>query len=137
MTEISIEYLKNLAEQLILISVFLGGISTTILGTIITHKNDSKIFKLMILGLSLAALSFIVTVIGVVKIQLVLTPDSPYQNKDEILMYPRIVSGISFYIGIFSLITVISLSGWMNSKKIGLFTTAIGVISGILIYTLT
>ena len=136
MTELSPEYFKIVAEQLVLISVFLGGISATILGTLIIHENESKIFKFMILGLSLAAVSFIVAVLGMTNIQMHLAPDSPFQNKNESLFYPKLVGMISFLIGIYSLITVISLSGWLKSKRIGIFTTTIGIVGGILIFTL-
>ncbi|REE83788.1 hypothetical protein BX611_1083 [Lutibacter oceani] len=136
MTELPQEYFRVLAEQLVFISVFLGGISATILGTLIVVNNNSKIMKFMILGLSLAAVSFIVAVFGMNKVLIILTPNSPYQNSNELLFYPRLVGGLSFFIGIYSLIAVISLSGWLKTKKIGITTTVIGVISSILIFTL-
>jgi len=137
MTELTFEYFRSVAKELVLVSVFLGGISATILGTLIIHKNDSRVFKFIILGLSFAAVSFIVAVIGLGKVQMILTPDSPYENKTEILMFPRIVGGLAFYLGIYSLLTVISLSGWMQSKRIGYFTAAMGIISGVLVFFLT
>lgn len=134
MNELPISYLKVLAEQIGFISVFLGGISATILGTLIVLKKDSKIFNWMIILLSLAAVSFIVAVFGMNKIQMVLTPD--YPNPDHSIFYARIVGSISFLLGIYSLITVISLSGWLQSKKIGILTTSIGLIAAFLIFTL-
>ncbi len=117
MTELPQEYFRVLAEQLVFISVFLGGISATILGTLIVVNNNSKIMKFMILGLSLAAVSFIVAVFGMNKVLIILTPNSPYQNSNELLFYPRLVGGLSFFIGIYSLIAVISLSGWLKQKN--------------------
>lgn len=134
MNELPISYLKVLAEQIGFISVFLGGISATILGTLIVLKKDSKIFNWMIILLSLAAVSFIVAVFGMNKIQMVLTPD--YPNRDHSIFYARMVGSISFLLGIYSLITVISLSGWLQSKKIGILTTSIGLIAAFLIFTL-
>jgi hypothetical protein len=136
MTDLPVEYFRILAEQLAFVSVFLGGISATILGTLIVVKNDRKVYKIMILGLSLAAFSFIVAVLGMNKVMMILAPDSPYNNQSELLFYPRLVGGLSFYIGIFSLILVISLSGWLKSKKMGVITSAIGIISSILVFTL-
>jgi hypothetical protein len=136
MIDLPIEYFRILADQIVFISVFLGGISATILGTLIVAKNDSRIIKIMILVLSLAAFSFIVAVLGMNKVLMIIAPDSPYKNPNELLFYPRLVGGLSFYIGIFSLLAVISLSGWLKSKKIGIITTSIGILSGILIFTL-
>jgi len=137
MNEISPDFLKFIAEHLVLICVFLGGISATILGTIILHKGESKIINSMIIGLSLAAVSFIVAIIAFNKIQVVLNPSSPYYGKDDLLNFPRLVGGLSFYLGIYALIVVVGLSGWMRSKKIGIFTTSIAVLSGIFIFLLT
>lgn len=136
MIDLPVEYFRILAEQLVFISVFLGGISATILGTLIVVKNDSRILKIMILGLSLAAVSFIVAVMGMNKVLIILAPDSPYQSSNELLFYPRLIGGLTFGIGIFSLIAVISLSGWLKSKKIGILTTVIGIVSSIIIFTL-
>lgn len=137
MNELPEDYFKFIAEHLAFISVFLGGISATILGTIILHKKESKILNAMIIGLSLAAVSFIVAVIGMNKIQVILEPNYPFYGKEGLLDFPRLVGVLSFYIGIFSLLTVIGLTGWMKSRKIGVFTAAIAIISGILVFFLT
>lgn len=137
MTEIPNEFFKFLAEKLVFVCIFLGGISATALGALVIVKNDSKIFKWMVLFLSLAAVSFIVAVFGMIKVQIVLTEGSPYFEKEGLLMYPRIVGGLSFYLGIYSLLSFIGLAGWVNSKKVGIITTVISVVAGVLILTLT
>lgn len=134
MEELPVSYLKVLAEQIGFISVFLGGISATILGTLIVLKKESKIFSWMIILLSLAAVSFIIAVFGMNKIQMVLAPDYPDQGQS--IFYPRLVSSISFLLGIYSLIAVVGLSGWLQSKKIGIMTSSIGLIAAFLIFTL-
>jgi hypothetical protein len=137
MQNLPVEYFKVLSEQLVFISVFLGGISATILGTLIVAKNETRVFKLMIIGLSLAAVAFIIAVFGMNKVLIILANDSPYQKSQELLFYPRLVGGLSFYIGIYALIFVISLSGWLRNKKVGVTTTLIGLVASFLIFTLT
>lgn len=137
MTELSEEYFRLLSQQLVFIGVFLGGISATILGTLIVADNDTKIFKAMIVAVSVAAVAFIVAVFGMNKVQLILAPDSPFTNSPDVLYYPRLVGGLAFYLGIFALITAVGISGWLKSKKIGIITTALGVIAVFLIFTLT
>jgi len=137
MIDLSEEYFRTLAEQSVFISAFLGGISATILGTFVIVKNDSKVFKYMILFSAIAAVSFIVAVFGMTKVQLLLVPNSPFENVKELLMYPRIVGGLGFYFGINSLLVVISLSGWLRSKRLGIITTILGVVTAILTFTLT
>ncbi len=46
---------------------------------------------------------------------------------------PRIIGSLTFMIGLLSLTAMISLSGWTKSKKVGRFTTTIGVLTLILI----
>lgn len=137
MTDLPVEYFRILAEQLVFISVFLGAISASILGTFLVVDREGKIFKSMILGLALAAFAFITAVLGMNKVLVILAPSSPYQERaTELLFYPRLVGGLSFYIGIFALLLVISLSGWLKSKKMGLITTFIGIVASILSVTL-
>lgn len=132
MTDLPNEYIKALAEQLIFISAFLGGFSATILGTLIVSKHNKKIINSLIISLSLASASFIITVVSMTKITLVLTPGAPYTNHSEIIFFPRILGSMSFYIGIISLVTMIGISGWLKSKKLGIVTTSIAIITFIM-----
>ena len=137
MEDLPIEYFRVVANQLVFISVFLGGICAAILGTLFTAENDTKIFKAIIIALSFAAVSFIVAVFGMNKVLMIITPGSPYEAVSDVLDFPRLVGGLAFYLGIVGLITVISLSGWLRNKKIGIFTTIIGIAAFYLIFRLT
>ncbi len=128
MMEMSIEYLNKLASQFIWISAFFGGFAATILGTLIISKSDRKIVKFLILGASLSSISFIVSVFAMTKLVLISTPGYPLKIEEVSLIFPRILGVVTFLIGIMSLIFVISLSGWMHSKRLGIATTAIGVL---------
>ncbi len=130
MGEIPAEYYSKVAEQLVLISVFLGGISATILGTLMTNDKNSRLVKTMIVGLSLSAASFIVAVMSMTRVQMIVALDSPMHHISHDT--PRLIGALSFFLGIYTLLFVISLSGWMQSKRIGIITTLIGIISGIL-----
>lgn len=46
----------------------------------------------------------------------------------------RIIGMLTFMLGLFSLSAMIGLSGWTKSKKVGIFTTAIGILTLILIF---
>lgn len=135
--DLPVEYFRVLAEQAVFISAFLGGISATILVTFIITNNDKKVFKYMILFSAIAAVAFIVAIFGMTKIQLMLAPDAPFENIKEQLIFPRIVGGLGFYIGINSLLAVISLSGWLRSKRLGVITTILGVLASMLTFVLT
>ncbi len=46
---------------------------------------------------------------------------------------PNRIGGPSFFIGVLALCIVVSLSGWTKSKKIGIITTIMGVITLIML----
>ena len=129
MTELSSAYFAELANQLIFISAFLGGFSATILGTLIASEDNTKIMKVLILLVSISAASFILTVLSMTKIILIHAPDSPFGNNQDLTSLPRVVGSLSFLMGMIALLLVISLSGWLKSKKLGKCTGLIGLIS--------
>lgn len=134
MTELPLSYLKELAEQIIFISAFLGGFSAAILGTLIVSDKKSKILKSLILGSSFSAVSFIVAVFAMTKLVIISIPGAPYELNNENINLPRIVGSISFFFGILALLFVISISGWLQSKKLGILTSIIGLIGLVLIF---
>lgn len=134
MIELSTTYLRELATQTVFISAFLGGFSASILGTLILSKNEHKILKYVIVGASLSAIAFIVCVLASTQIIMVTTPDYPFKLDKSELEFPRLVIGLSFYIGILALMFVLSISGWIYSKSVGITTTILGIIGLILIF---
>ena len=66
-----------------------------------------------------------------IKVQIILTEGSIYFGAEGELPYLRIVGGLSFYIGIYSLLSFIGLAGWVNSKRVGIITTVIAVAAGL------
>ena len=56
---------------------------------------------------------------------------------EEDLVLPRVIGVASFYFGIISLLTLIALAGWTKSKRMGRFTTVVGIITLILTLMMT
>jgi len=133
MIGLPLEYLNKLASQFIFISAFFGGFSASILGTLIISKSENRIVKYLILGSSLSAVCFIVSVSAMTKLVMISTPGFPFDVESQSIFLPRMIGVISFFIGIVSLIFVISTSGWMHSKRLGIATTIIGVLGMILV----
>lgn len=132
-------YLKALSEQTLIISVFLGGFSAAILGNFIVSNNNKRIMKVLILGLVIASSSFLLNIIADFGTIMVLTPGYPYGTKikNEILNDCYSIAGPTILIGIISLISVIGLTGWLKSKKLGIATTIVGVLTLILVFYVT
>lgn len=137
MKAISLSYLQELAKQAVFLSAFLGGFSATFLGTILVSKLKSNLANALIITLSLASASFIVSVIALTMIVVVLGPDSPYHITSDQLLFPRLLGFATFMLGTYTLIIVIGISGWIRSRSIGIVTTLIAIIASYLIFNLT
>ena len=137
MNEIPLEYLNILAEQTIMISSLLGGFSISVIANLLTSDVNSKLHKYIVASSTLAACFFLITVFAMTNLFLKTTNGYPLPVDESSLNLPRIIGVIAFYFGVISLLTLISLAGWTKSKKMGVFTTAIGVITFIITFLMT
>jgi hypothetical protein len=81
----------------------------------------------------LAAGFFLSSVFALTKVLMMTTDGFPMKMTDGDLKIPSIIGGISLILGIMCLITLISLAGWTKSKRMGQFTTVVGILTFILI----
>ena len=133
--EITLEYWNELAKQTILISSLLSGFSITVVANLLVSDKNDKLTNRILKFSSLSAGCFLVTVFAMVQISM-MTTDGGYLKdvvaKDFVI--PRTIGMLTFMIGLFALAAMISLSGWTKSKKVGRFTTIIGILTLMLIF---
>ena len=137
MIEITFEYWNKLADQTIMISSLLGGFTIAVIANLLVSEVNTRIFKNIMIVSTLAASFFLVSVFAMTTLLMKTTTGYPLEVIESDLILPRIVGSISFILGIISLIAMISLAGWTKSKKMGRFTTAVGILTLILILTMT
>lgn len=126
----TLEYWNTLANQLILISSLLSGFSIAIVANLIVSERNNKINNRLLKTATISAGCFLVSIFAMTKISMVTTPGGYLKNiTEDDFFIPRTIGMITFLIGLFALTTLISLSGWTKSKKIGIFTTTIGTIT--------
>ena len=133
MIEISLEYWNKLADQIIMISSLLGGFSIAVVANFLVSETNNRLMSNIMKFAVIAASFFLIALFSMTKILMMTTKGFPLQISEDDLIFPKMIGGISFFIGIISLIIMISLSGWTKSKILGRFTTAIGVLTLILI----
>ena len=136
-TEIPFDYWNKLANQVITISSLLGGFSIAIISNILVSQLDTRLVKVILTISTLAASFFLVAIFAMTKLMLMTTDGYPFQVVAEELNFPRLIGSVSFFLGIISLITMISLAGWTKSKNMGRLTTGIGIFTLILILLMT
>ena len=133
MTELTFEYWNKLAEQIITISSLLGGFSIAVIANFLVSDLNTKLSKSIMAVSTLAASFFLITIFAMTNLLMKTTVGYPFKVVDNDLMLPRVVGMITFFIGIISLVALISMSGWTKSKKMGRFTTILGTITLLLI----
>lgn len=137
MEQLTFEYWHKLSEQIITISSLLGGFSIAIIANLLISDLKTRLFKRIMIAATLAASSLLISVFAFTSIVLKTTEGYPFETTESDLMLPRILGFVFFLLGIFSLIGVIALSGWTKSKKMGIFTTILGIITFVLLIILT
>jgi hypothetical protein len=134
---IPFEYWNKLASQVITISSLLGGFSIAIIANILVSTSETRLVKSILFVSTLAGSFFLVTIFAMTKLLLMTTDGYPFNVVNHDLNMPRLIGSIAFFLGILALITIISLSGWTKSKRLGKITTALGVITLVLILLMT
>jgi hypothetical protein len=131
----TLEYWNELAKQTLLITSLLSGFSITVVANILVSDRNDKLINRILKFATLSASCFLITVFAMVHIVMTTTPGGYIKNVsiDDFQM-ARIIGMLTFMIGLFSLSAMIGLSGWTKSKKVGIFTTAIGILTLILIF---
>ncbi|MCG2462724.1 hypothetical protein K8352_18320 [Flavobacteriaceae bacterium F89] len=137
MTETTFEYWNKLADQIILISSLLGGFSIAAIANLLVSELNTRLIKYILAFSSLSASFFLITIFAMTKLLLMTTDGYPLKVIKDDLLFPRIVGTSFFYLGIISLIAVISLAGWTKSKRMGRFTTSVAIMTLILTLLMT
>ena len=137
MAEIPFEYWNKLANQIITISSLLGGFSIAITANILVSNIDTRLVKSIMIVSTLAGCCFLVTIFAMTKLLLMTTDGYPLKVLNNDLTLPRLVGAVTFFLGILSLITMISMAGWTKSKKMGRITTGLGMLTLVLVLLMT
>lgn len=134
MNELPLLYVKELASQITLVSVFFGGISASLLAAWLRLKSDDKKIKVLVVATTLSAVSFMVAVVAMIQVIMIVTPGSPIKVDTD---FSRVLGGLFFMLGMFSLLFVLSYAGWLHSRRVGMVTTVLGGIGALLMLMLT
>ena len=133
--EITLEYWNELAKQTILISSLLSGFSITVTANLLVSEKNNKLFNRILKSATLAAGCFLVSVFAMIQIAMMTTSGGYLENVTANDFYvPKVIGVTTFMIGLLSLSVMISLSGWTKSKKVGIYTTVIGILTLLLIF---
>jgi hypothetical protein len=129
MVELSLEYWNKLSSQFILMSVFLGGFSIALTANLLISKLETRLLNIILKLATTSSGGFLTTVFAMTNILMRTTDGYPGAIAESGLSTPRIIGFLGYIVGVFSLLTIIGLSGWTKSKGTGIFTTVVSVIT--------
>ena len=129
MTKLDPDYVNAVAEQLSFVSAFLGGVSITILVTIVVFANPKKSVNWIVAASALAACSLLIAVVAAWRLTILLNPATPVVFDPSILNVLWASMLLGYSLGFLALLACIGLSGWIRSKKTGWITTAMALVS--------
>lgn len=127
--ELKASYVTAVAEQISFVSAFLGGVSATILFSVIIFTSDKRVVAFLVATSTLSACSLLVSVIAGWRLIIGLHPDLPFTPDPQKinLLWNSLIAG--YGLGVNSLIVSIGLSGWIRSRRTGVVTATIAAIS--------
>ena len=128
--EMTIEYWNALAQQTILVSSLLCGFSVTVVANLLVSSKNDQLTNTTLKVATLAAGCFLVAVFSMIQIAMLTTPGG-YEEAVAAtdFVVPRAIGMFTFMIGLFAITAMIALAGWSKSKKVGRFTTTIGIVT--------
>ena len=136
MLAMTLEYWNTLANQTLLISSLLSGFSITVVANLLVSDKNGKVINSILKLATISDGCFLVSVFTMTQISMMTTVGGTLKiiTTNDFLV-PRVIGISTFMIGLISLSAILSLSGWVKSKQTGIFTTIVGVITLLLIFS--
>ncbi|MEM6476631.1 MAG: hypothetical protein AAF687_10735 [Pseudomonadota bacterium] len=137
MVQLTPGYAIAVAEQLSFVSAFLGGVSATILITIVVFASPQKSVSWIVGASALSACSLLTAVVASWRIIILFSPETPVTAPDSLIAILWAAMLLGYSIGFLSLIACIGMAGWIRSKKTGWITTAMAILAALFFMSAT
>ena len=131
------EFLGEAGRQIAFVSAFLGGFAATFLGILLQSPNSRRHVGWAAGAAAVASASFILAVISGTLLALCVHPGAPPElAKPTLLPQLRILTFIAFFVGIYSTLLSLALSGWIRSRQLGIVTSVAAFVSAVIVLLL-
>ena len=117
----------TMSSQISFVCIFLAGFSAAILGSFVSQRENSNLSKAIIISLLVATCTLLVSLFILTDIFIHTTEGYPTNKTKEDLQGQFGQSMVALMFGLTSFLTFISLSGWLSSRRMGIFTTIMGI----------
>ena len=133
MQPLNAEFLGEMGRQIAFLSAFLGGFAATFLGILLQSPNSRRHVGWAAGAAAVASASFILAVMSGTLLALVVHPGAPPALAEPTLLPQlRILTFITFIVGIYSSLLSLGLSGWIRSRQLGIITSVAAFVSAVI-----
>lgn len=133
MEESLFEYFNSLSNQIIVIDSLLGGFSIAVIANLLISDTNTRLLRTIMQVTVLSASFFLISLFIMTRVMMMTTNGYPFEITEDNVKSLSSYGSITLILGIMALVSMIALSGWTKSKKTGIFTTVIGILTFIFI----
>jgi len=126
-------YLSDIAQQVGATSAFLGGFAATMLATLLALQARGRAASWSIAASAVAAVAFIASVMGSLKLVALTHPLAPASVSVGISGVVRALGFLPFIVGLFALLVSIGASGFLRSKRMGWGTSGLAAVGALMV----
>ncbi|MEM1214291.1 MAG: hypothetical protein AAGJ82_01305 [Bacteroidota bacterium] len=128
MIEMDPAYLRELAKQTLFVCGILEGFSISAVVTLLGYERHDRVMAIIFCAAILSTAAFLLAIFGMTGVIMLTTEGYPLPNPEADLRATRNIASVGLLLGILSITTLLSASGWVKSKRLGWFTTVVGVL---------
>ncbi|WP_347923655.1 hypothetical protein [Pontimicrobium sp. SW4] len=133
MEESLFEYFNSLSNQIIVIDSLLGGFSIAVIANLLISDTNTRLLRTIMQVTVLSASFFLISLFIMTRVMMITSNGYPFEFTEDNVKSLSSYGSITLILGIMALVSMIALSGWTKSKKTGIFTTVIGILTFIFI----
>lgn len=126
-------YLSDIAQQIGATSAFLGGFAATMLATLLALQAKGRAASWSIAASAVAAVAFIASVMGSIKLVALTHPLAPASVSGAISGVGRTLGFLPFVVGLFALLLSVGASGFLRSKRMGWGTSLLAALGALMV----
>lgn len=130
MLELHPEYLADLARQIAFVCAFLGGCSATFLAGILAVSARGRAAGVATVAAAVASVTFALGAMAAIMLTAALHPSAPTEAvTGPGALRARLVMVAGMLLGTYGLLLTIGSSGWIRSRRVGIWTTCAATIA--------
>ncbi len=137
LTDLPPDYVAELHRQAAFVSAVLGGFAAAFVGALLTTDSEKQVGTWAVGFAAASSVLFIVATFGssvvVLDVLRLGITDFDFANWPASTVSAKSKADLTYFLGIYTLIVAIGMSGWTRSRATGIVTTAVSAVGFLLL----